>query len=209
MEKHIYKMGGMKLIVAGLALMAMSTVGVNVIAIFKLNYMVPAIGAVVGGIGWISAATGLLTIQTYRREFKKAVLAGLIGLGAKSLELYLIYGFYKNNFLNQAFVSEKVLFLAYVSDIAMLAVYMTVSEGGAQLMAKYGEIREGRRLRSMAEIGAGIILICLIVVPFGHIFDGLPNIFISGIAAFTALICQIIICFGMDRIYKTVDGRKI
>ena len=197
----------MKFVVAGLAIMAIATMAIEALNLWKPMDIASIVDVGVILIAFVFIVLGTLRLAPYRSEYRKAMVLSIIGAAATVLELLLILLDMKKG-VEGIFQGIEVMFMAYIGTLSMLGIFYFIIRGNAQLLAKHGEIKLAKRGLRATKWATIVILVTLLVIPGAYVFPKIVNIVLSGAGIIASIVVKMYMCNIIDSGYKVLHGRR-
>lgn len=198
-------LGGLKYILAGLALMALSTAIIEVVFLFKHISLLNWADIAVHFVGWIMVVVGLYCIRGIRNEFSKGFIVAILGTIMLVISGGLAFLQYKDGLGETAFIDIYVMFASYLADIAMLSVYFLLVRGMGQLVAKSGNGALGKNSLKLSRLGIGVVLGSMVLTPFSYVFPVVIKFILALIFIAAGLVMQFAMIIYVNQGYKEVE----
>lgn len=198
-------LGGLKYILAGLALMALSAAIIEVVFLFKNISMLNWADIGVHFVGWIMIIVGLYCIRGIRNEFSKGFIVAIFGTVMLLLSGGLAFLQYRDGLGETAFIDIYVMFASYLADIAMLALYFLLVRGMGQLVAKSGNTSLGKNSIKLSKLGIGVVLASMVLTPFSYVFPVAIKFILALIFIASGLVMQFAMIIYVNQGYKEVE----
>lgn len=177
MEKNL---SGLKYILAGVSVMILSSLALDISQLFLKNSIVNWADCLVHGLGWLMVFLGISKCRKNRKEFKIAQLAAVAGLVSAVGQVLFAFKEYRAGLADIAFIDIKVMFFEYVGLLAMLYVLYMTMVGTAQLLAKNGLTKRAAKAKKTAYTCVLITLGTCMLTPFAYVFPTAIKIIVAG-----------------------------
>lgn len=201
-------MGGFKPVMAGLLLLAIGFAMEKSNEVLEGDFLTYSAGACFSIIGWSFVFFGCIAVFKYRKEYRRGFLICCMGLGFEVFSYISVLALEEKGLFETAQLSPIVAAASYISNIAVIGIYMFFIRGSAQLLAKYNRLSASKRGIWLFRTATLILLICIIVIPLGMNFDEEKLYIISGAAIFASFMMQVIMCIYLNNCLKFLDGRR-
>lgn len=207
MKKRLYNLNGLKFLASGLALMAIGNLALDLVEVYKQNVIFNIGNTVMYLLGFLLIIVGSLGNIKYRREFRMSLFYAIAGAAILVLQGILVLKQYKIGTISVAYTDFMVMFVGYMATICMLLVYHKNIMAISQLFAKYGEINVAKKNIRTKNIGILVVWLCLLLLPFAHIFKGAVGDIFVLIVVGASFVFKIIMTIIIERGYRLLHGR--
>lgn len=198
MENNLKKF---KFTIVGLGLILIGLLATEIVNIYKMYSVNLWVNWLVFLPGLALVNLGLYKLMSVRREFRYATF---VSIGAL-LSILLALAMVGKNYLAfgmGAFVDIKAIFLRYLAELGILAIYYLTIKGFFQLMARSNVDRDfHKELTSLKKLIL-FTLITMVFIPFGQAFVGIYKIIICGVFLALNTVCKLMLLRKLKNVYE-------
>lgn len=202
MEKKLSKL---KFALAGFSLIILANGFIDVFALF---FNIPVINFVVMGVcavAWLMVLLGFFGARNIRREFKYGSNAAFLGIAALAGQGFFALKEYRAGLGESIHMSLEVMFGEYWSNLFMLiAIYMAMV-GLGQLLAKSGEVRRGKKSKSLGKVCVLTTLATYLLYPMVQIFPEVLGMILAIVVIVAGVIAQFMMVNYINNGYRDID----
>lgn len=193
MRKSRTTLDGLRMATGGLFLMAVATLALQALRVFK-TWMPAELGFIaVNGIGWVLVFLGARRLVKGNYIWKRmpfvAVLAGLCLLGEGLMALRNI----RSGMLEQSFVDFTVMFFLYLVLLCLFYTYRLALRNTAEIV-KGSDAKLARRCMRSYKPACSIFMVTLIIIPISGIFSSFIEYISTGVVGIIGFLMQVYMC---------------
>lgn len=199
------RINGLKYILLGLTLMAVSEAAISAVVQFK--NILPVFWADLGvhALAWLSVIFGMLKVRPVRVEFKRGFVIAIAGILFTAIQVFFVYRQYRAGFGSGAFIDMYSMFGEYMADVCMLIIFYLSVKAMAQLLAKNGETNKALASRKLMKWGFVIIIISMMIVPAAAVFPAIVKLILAFLAIAAGFVMKLAMIKYMNDAYKKLS----
>ncbi len=195
---------GLKYTLVGLTLMAVMTALTSIADQFVHISVLLWTNAAINLLAWAAVLYGMFLTSGKRIELRKGFLISIVGLAAKALSILLVFKQYKNGIGEAAFIDIYAMFMNYISQLAMLAIYYLLVIAMAQLLAKKGEKQLAMERIKVLKIGLIATAASIMLTPTVSVFPTIIAKILAVVVIIAGLLAQFIMIRYANEAYKKI-----
>ncbi len=195
---------GLKYTLAGLALMAVLTALTGIVDQFAHISVLLWTNAAINLLAWVAVLYGMLLTSGKRIELRKGFFISIVGAVAKALSIVLVFKQYKKGIGATAFIDIYAMFMNYISQLAMLAIYYLLVIAMAQLLAKKGEKKLATDRIKVLKVGLITTVASIMLTPTVSVFPTIIAKILAVVVIVAGLLAQFIMIRYANEAYKKI-----
>jgi hypothetical protein len=203
LSKQGYYLTGLKLISAGIFILALEQAALAVLRAWKYYAFGEFAAQFLVLIGWLFILGGILSAASYRPEFLRVRTAAILCTVCSAAAIALAVYNYRSGMANQTFIEVKVLFLGYLSTIGLVFTYAQLMKGLAALGGKSGQSSYAKTCRYTWKPVVVTVLLIMVLEPAVSVFPQMAE-WIG-----TAALAAVSFAYQMRIVWLLGSGRKL
>lgn len=198
-------LGGLKYVLAGLALMAVAQAASSAVMQFISIGTVLWADLAVHILAWAAVIFGMLRLGGVRVEFRRGLIVSGAGLVFTLIQAFFVFKQYRVGLGSDAFIDMYAMFGEYLADLCMLAVYYLSVKAMAQLLVKDGEIKKGQRWHRVLRWGIITVVVSMMLIPMASVFPTVIAVIIALAAIAAGLFMEFIMIRYINEAYRKIS----